>query len=145
MVKKMTISFLALLAGSAAAFDFLQERRLDAHGHAAIAGYAPGSDVVQHNMLDLDQADLEAYLKEAPVNFAAAKKIYNEGGHSGGYFALHNYWEELLICSKAIFRALPYFAIRPRIFRPLPYFCLEAIFRPSSELSCALLSSPELF
>merc|ERR1719463_676113 len=36
-------------------------------------------------MLDLDQADLEAYLKEAPVNFAAAKKIYNEGGHSGGY------------------------------------------------------------
>ena len=85
MVKKMTISFLVLLAGSAAAFDFLQERRLDAHGHAAIAGYAPGSDVVQHNMLDLDQADLEAYLKEAPVNFAAAKKIYNEGGHSGGY------------------------------------------------------------
>jgi len=53
--------------------------------HAKIAGYAPGSSVVQHNQLDLDQAELEGFLKEKPPNFAAAKKIYNQGGNSGGY------------------------------------------------------------
>jgi len=48
-----------------------------------IAGYDPGSNVEDHNALDLDQKDLEAYLGEKPPNYAAAKKIYTKGGHSG--------------------------------------------------------------
>ena len=46
-----------------------------------IAGYAPGSDVSQHNLIDLDQAEMEMHLK---VNdFAKAKAIYTLGGNSG--------------------------------------------------------------
>ena len=46
-----------------------------------IAGYAPGSDVSQHNLIDLDQAEMETHLK---VNdFAKAKAIYTLGGNSG--------------------------------------------------------------
>merc|ERR1719217_504655 len=50
-------------------------------GYQLIAGYAPGSDVSQHNLLDLDQAEMETHLK---VNdFAKAKAIYTLGGNSG--------------------------------------------------------------
>ena len=46
-----------------------------------IAGYAPGSDVSQHSLIDLDQRDMEAELKT--FNFEAAKAIYTLGGNSG--------------------------------------------------------------
>merc|ERR1712144_108392 len=46
-----------------------------------IAGYEPGSDVTQHNMLDLDQAELETHLK-TPY-YDKAKAIYTLGGNSG--------------------------------------------------------------
>ena len=55
----------------------------DSEAKAPIAGYDPGSNVEDHNALDLDQKDLEAYLGEKPPNYAAAKKIYTKGGHSG--------------------------------------------------------------
>jgi uncharacterized protein (DUF305 family)/plastocyanin len=48
-----------------------------------IAGYEPGSDVTQHNLLDLDQAAMEKALKKSPVDYAAAKAIYTLGGNSG--------------------------------------------------------------
>ena len=48
---------------------------------ADIAGYTPGSDVVQHSRLDLDQQEMEAHL--ANEDFAAAKNIYENGGNSG--------------------------------------------------------------
>merc|ERR1719271_931246 len=46
-----------------------------------IAGYVPGSDVKQHNMLDLDQAEMETHLKVP--DFEKAKAIYLNGGNSG--------------------------------------------------------------
>ena len=46
----------------------------------AIAGYTPGTDVVQHNQIDLDQQEIEAELKESPADFAAAKTVYEGGG-----------------------------------------------------------------
>merc|ERR1719388_134011 len=50
-------------------------------GYQLIAGYAPGSDVSQHNLIDLDQSEMEMHLK---VNdFAKAKAIYTLGGNSG--------------------------------------------------------------
>merc|ERR1719316_2235743 len=48
-----------------------------------IAGYEPGSDVTQHNLLDHDQAAIEAALKKSPADFATAKEIYMKGGNSG--------------------------------------------------------------
>jgi len=50
-----------------------------------IAGYEPGSDVTQHNRLDLDQAEMQTYLGLATPDFAKAKAIYVSGAHSGGY------------------------------------------------------------
>jgi uncharacterized protein (DUF305 family)/plastocyanin len=52
-------------------------------GKHVIAGYEPGSDVTQHNLLDLDQAALEAALKKSPVDYETAKAIYTKGGNSG--------------------------------------------------------------
>merc|ERR1711904_441150 len=46
-----------------------------------IAGYEPGSDVIQHNMLDLDQAEMETHLKTP--HYDKAKAIYTLGGNSG--------------------------------------------------------------
>merc|ERR1719355_323932 len=54
----------------------------DAHAkYASIAGYAPGSDVTQHNMLDLDQAEFETHLKVP--DYTKANAIYTLGGNSG--------------------------------------------------------------
>ena len=47
-----------------------------------IAGYIPGSDVVQHNQIDLDQADLEAALSDG--DWAAATAAYAVGENSMG-------------------------------------------------------------
>ena len=49
--------------------------------YESIAGYEPGSDVTQHNMLDLDQAEMETHLKGP--DFDKAKDIYTLGGNSG--------------------------------------------------------------
>merc|ERR1719298_97853 len=49
--------------------------------YEVIAGYEPGSDVTQHNMLDLDQAEMETHLKVP--DFDKAKAIYTLGGNSG--------------------------------------------------------------
>merc|ERR1712224_739465 len=46
-----------------------------------IAGYEPGSDVTQHNMLDLDQAEMETHLKVP--DYGKAKAIYELDGNSG--------------------------------------------------------------
>jgi hypothetical protein len=53
--------------------------------YAKIAGYAPGSDVTQHNRIDLDQKEMEAYLGEGVPNWAKAKAIYENGAYSGAY------------------------------------------------------------
>ena len=50
------------------------------HQSAVIAGYVPGSDVTQHNQIDLDQKEIEAELKESPADFTAAKTVYESGG-----------------------------------------------------------------
>jgi len=50
---------------------------------AAITGYEPGSDVVQHSRIDLDQQEMEAHL--GLEDFAAAKNIYQNGANSGAY------------------------------------------------------------
>ena len=50
------------------------------HQSAVIAGYVPGSDVTQHNQIDLDQKGIEAALKAEPAGFGAAKTVYESGG-----------------------------------------------------------------
>jgi hypothetical protein len=48
-----------------------------------ITGYEPGSDVISHNMIDLDQKELEEHLK---VNdYTKASAIYNKGANSGAH------------------------------------------------------------
>ena len=49
---------------------------------AAIAGYVPGSDVTQHNKIDLDQKEMETALKASPADFGLAKTWYTVGGNS---------------------------------------------------------------
>merc|ERR1711971_686314 len=49
--------------------------------YQAVASYVPGSNVVDHNAMDLDQAALEAALPD----WSAAKKIYTQGGSSKAY------------------------------------------------------------
>ena len=56
-----------------------------ADAYLDIAGYEPGSDVTQHNRLDLDQQMMESYLGEASPDFTNAKGIYEGGAHSGAY------------------------------------------------------------
>lgn len=54
-----------------------------------IAGYEPGSSVVDHNALDQDQAVFESLLSDGTAeSFVAAKKVYEEGGHSKAYAVL---------------------------------------------------------
>ena len=48
--------------------------------HEPIAGYIPGSDVVQHNRIDLDQAAMESELSAG--NFVGAEHWYAVGGNS---------------------------------------------------------------
>eukprot|EP00746_Dinoflagellata_sp_MGD_P155796 gnl/MRDRNA2_/MRDRNA2_85550_c0_seq1.p1 gnl/MRDRNA2_/MRDRNA2_85550_c0~~gnl/MRDRNA2_/MRDRNA2_85550_c0_seq1.p1 ORF type:complete len:529 (+),score=87.51 gnl/MRDRNA2_/MRDRNA2_85550_c0_seq1:125-1711(+) len=45
------------------------------------AGYEPASDIISHSRIDLDQKEMEAYLKD--YNFEGAKAIYTSGGNSG--------------------------------------------------------------
>ena len=45
-----------------------------------IAGYIPGSDVIQHNAIDLDQAAMESALSTA--DFTSATSMYTAGGNS---------------------------------------------------------------
>jgi hypothetical protein len=47
---------------------------------APIAGYYPGSDVTQHNAIDLDQAAMQVSL--ATLDFAGATQMYTSGGNS---------------------------------------------------------------
>jgi len=54
----------------------------------AIAGYEPGSDVVDHSRVDLDQAALELVLKENEGDFLMAKAIYESGGNSKSHAVL---------------------------------------------------------
>jgi len=56
--------------------------------YAKIAGYEPGSDVVQHNRLDLDQKEMESHLGKTPADFTKATAIYANGAHSGAYAEL---------------------------------------------------------
>merc|ERR1712238_496454 len=52
-------------------------------GNTRISGYAPGTDVVDHGNIDLDQAEMEVELElKTEEGFAAAKVIYEEGGNS---------------------------------------------------------------
>merc|ERR1719506_2975968 len=52
------------------------------HQSAVIAGYMPGSDVTQHNKIDLDQKDIETALAASPADFSLAKTRYTDGGNS---------------------------------------------------------------
>jgi len=51
-----------------------------------IAGYAPGSQVTDHNAVDLDQYVMEEYLKAK--DFANALNVYDNGGNSKSYAEL---------------------------------------------------------
>jgi len=51
-----------------------------------IAGYAPGSQVTDHNAIDLDQAVMETHLKAG--DFAKALNVYDNGGNSKSYAEL---------------------------------------------------------
>ena len=51
-----------------------------------IAGYAPGSQVTDHNAVDLDQAVMESYLGAG--DFVKAKDVYEKGGNSKSYALL---------------------------------------------------------
>jgi len=53
------------------------------HAHAPIAQYQPGSDVVDHSLIDLDQKSLEDAIY-TEFNFPSVKgmAIYSQGGHS---------------------------------------------------------------
>merc|ERR1711871_1425074 len=60
--------------------------------HAAIAGYYPGSDVVQHNRIDLDQAAMETAL--GSYDWTTATSHYAVGGNSlskGSYRTLKGF------------------------------------------------------
>ena len=57
-------------------------RKLSETTFAAIAGYAPGSDVVQHNRIDLDQAAMETAL--GTYDWTTATTHYATGGNSQG-------------------------------------------------------------
>jgi len=48
----------------------------------AIGGYQPASDVAQHARVSLDVAEINSLLGASPIDFAAVKKIYLEGGNS---------------------------------------------------------------
>ena len=48
--------------------------------NAPIAGYYPGSDVTQHNAIDLDQAAMQVSL--ASGDFTTATQMYTSGGNS---------------------------------------------------------------
>ena len=51
--------------------------------YANIAAYEPGSNVVQHSLIDLDQKEMETHL--AAKDYTKAAAIYNKGGNSGAY------------------------------------------------------------
>ena len=51
-----------------------------------IAGYAPGTQVTDHNAVDLDQKVMEDHLKAG--DFAKAMDVYEQGGNSKSYAAL---------------------------------------------------------
>ena len=51
-----------------------------------IAGYAPGSQVTDHNAVDLDQSVMESYL--SAKDFENALKVYDNGGNSKSYAEL---------------------------------------------------------
>jgi hypothetical protein len=53
-----------------------------------IGPYQPGSQVTDHNAIDLDQAAIEAALAKTPVDYALAKAVYIEGGNSRSYSIL---------------------------------------------------------
>eukprot|EP00966_Prymnesium_polylepis_P146083 3374299-Prymnesium_polylepis.1 len=45
----------------------------------------PGSQVTDHNAIDLDQKAIEAALGETPVDWTTAENIYRNGGNSKSY------------------------------------------------------------
>lgn len=53
-----------------------------------IAGYAPGSQVTDHNAIDRDQKAIQNALAESPVDYTEAGNIYASGGHSKSYAEL---------------------------------------------------------
>jgi hypothetical protein len=55
------------------------------HAWENIAGYAPGSQVTDHNAIDLDQQALELELKQTTIDYTAVKGIYENGGNSKAY------------------------------------------------------------
>merc|ERR1719171_1370413 len=54
--------------------------------YALIAGYEPGSDVIQHSRIDLDQKEMEKHLKA--LDYTKAKAIYQNGGNSGAHASI---------------------------------------------------------
>jgi hypothetical protein len=81
------LKFISAFALVRMALANTEHRRLGSH-IVAIAGYVPGSDVRQHNRIDLDQEEMEEHLKGDNPNFAKAGAIYNNGAHSGAYARL---------------------------------------------------------
>ena len=53
-----------------------------------IAGYEPGSDVIQHSRIDLDQKEMESHLGASPPDYVKAEAIYSLGGNSGAHASI---------------------------------------------------------
>jgi hypothetical protein len=53
-----------------------------------IGAYEPGSQVTDHNAIDLDQAVIERALAKVPVDYAWARQVYTRGGNSRSYSVL---------------------------------------------------------
>ncbi|KAL3935359.1 MAG: hypothetical protein SGBAC_009103 [Bacillariaceae sp.] len=82
----MKISLLAISALSLASAESQGASLRRRLSWEKIAGYAPGSQVTDHCAIDLDQAAIEAELAKGTNDaFAAAARIYNEGGNSKSY------------------------------------------------------------
>ena len=74
-----------------------------------IAGYAPGSQVTDHNAVDLDQKVMEDHLSAG--DFAKALNVYAQGGNSKSYAAL------LGVCRERLLRFRPLGCGRRRVRR----------------------------
>jgi hypothetical protein len=75
---------LALAIVSCSALPMSTMRRLTSNPSLppGAGGYSPPTNVVPHATLDLDQAGIESNLAEDPMNYAAARSTYNNGGLS---------------------------------------------------------------
>ena len=82
----------ALCVAALSVVKLTDAKRTLSEEFAAIAGYAPGSNITEHNKIDLDQAAMETEL--AAFDWAGATQVYTLGGNSvskGSYRTLQGF------------------------------------------------------